>query len=105
MGKFFSIPGVSLGKSSGSVPRELLEQRYPNFYKNRPERPQNFAAPGDRYKFNGDEAQVLHQEKNSDGSIDVTIQRSAQGNSGTYVARVVPDGNRLTVSDTKRTFD
>lgn len=116
MGRFYSIPGMSPSGGEGEmsrfsrqgeeVPLEKLHARYPEFYKSRPEYPRSFAEVGDRFKFHGDEAKVLHQESNRDGSIDVTVQRSVRGNSGTYLLKATPDKNRkLVVSDVKRTFE
>lgn len=118
MGKFFSIGGMSpsggegnMGGSKSYNPKlpsmEQLKARHPEFYKNRSEvSTASFADVGDRFKLHGDEAKVLHVERNSDGSQELTVQRSAQGNSGTYKIGISPDkGRRQQISKIKRSFD
>lgn len=118
MGKFFSIPHMPPSGGEGAmghrgqqkVPMPTLDQmksRHSEYYANK-DKPltSEFADVGDRFRVGGDVAEVQHVEKNSDGSQDVTVQRSARGNSGTYVAKVVPgEGRRQDIASLKRTFD
>jgi hypothetical protein len=106
-------PSGGEGKMGGSrfasgehVSQEQLQRKNPEFFKNRPDAPMSFAAPGDDFKLGGDAAVVLHEEKNSDGTTDVTVQRSVRGNSGTYIAKTEPAaGRKRVVTKVKRSFD
>lgn len=118
MGKFFSVPGMPPSGGEGQmgsrpptpVPeptREQLEARYGQYYKDRGDvLTSSFAEAGDDFKLHGDDAIVRHVEKNSDGSQELTVQRSVRGNSGTYQVKVKPDNNRSqVVTEVKRSFD
>lgn len=118
MSKFFSISGMGPsggeGEMGGSrwrrqgetVPTETLEKRWPDYYKNRPDAPTSFAEVGDLYKFQGENAKVLHEAHNADGSTEVTVQKSAKGNSGTYKLKTeAAPGRKRVVTNVKRTFE
>lgn len=118
MSRFWSIPGMSpsggegkMGGRKSTTPspptKEQLQARYGDYYKNRGDQMTSaFADVGDQVKIRGDNAVVRHVEKNSDGSQDLTVQRSSQVGSGTYKVSIASDNHRTQyVSKIKPTHD
>lgn len=115
MSKFISVGGMRPSGGEGEMnsrkaapmpepTEEQLKARFGEYYKSRGDTMTSaFADVGDQFKFRGDNAIVRHVEKEHDGSQSLTVQRSTQGDSGTYVVKVQPDNQRSqVVTEVKR---
>lgn len=119
MSKFFSVPGMAPSGGEGNMggrfkrmmtempTQEQVEARNPDYYKNRSDTLDSpFGQVGEKYKFRGDDAVIRHVEQNSDGTQDMTVQRSSRIDSGSYKLTVSKDaGRKQVISKVKRTFE